>query len=61
MDDDDTDAAVGQTVATDALSEGYLVEKSELDGYEMSGREDDFYEEEIEFEAESYEDESYDE
>ena len=27
----------------------------------MSGREDDFYEEEIEFEAESYEDESYDE
>ena len=61
MDEDDTDAAVGQTVATDALSEGYLVEKSELDGYEMSGREDDFYEEEIEFEAESYEDESYDE
>ena len=61
MDDDDTDAAVGQTVATDALSEGYLVEKSELDGYEMSSREDDFYEEEIEFEAESYEDESYDE
>ncbi len=61
MDEDDTDAAVGQTVATDALSEGYLVEKSELDGYEMSGREDDFYEEEIEFEAESYEDEGYDE
>ena len=61
MDEDDTDAAVGQTVATDALSDGYLLEKSELDGYEMSGREDDFYEEEIEFEAESYEDESYDE
>ena len=61
MDDDDTDAAVGQTVATDALSDGYLLEKSELDGYEMSSREDDFYEEEIEFEAESYEDESYDE
>jgi DNA-directed RNA polymerase subunit beta len=61
MDDDDTDAAVGQTVATDALSDGYLLEKSELDGYEMSSREDDFYEEEIEFEAESYENESYDE
>ena len=59
MDEDDTDAAVGQTVATDALSDGYLLEKSELDGYEMSSREDDFYEEEIQFEAESYEDESY--
>ena len=61
MDEDDTDAAVGQTVATDALSDGYLLEKSELDGYEMSSREDDFYEEELQFEAESYEDESYDE
>ena len=61
MDEDDTDAAVGQTVATDALNEGYLLEKSEMDGYEMSGREDDFYEEELEYQAESYEDESYDE
>ena len=61
MDDDDTDAAVGQTVATDALSDGYLLEKSELDGYEMSDREDDFYEEELEYEAESYEDEADDE
>ena len=61
MDEDDTDAAVGQTVATDALNEGYLLEKSEMDGYEMSGREDDFYEEELEYQSESYEDESYDE
>ena len=61
LDDDDTDAAVGQTVATDELSEGYLVEKSELDGYEMSGREDDFYEETITYEAESYDDDGYDE
>ena len=60
MDEDDADAAVGQTVATDALNEGYLLEKSELDGYEKSDREDDFYEEEFGYEAESY-DESYDE
>ena len=61
LDEDDTDAAVGQTVATDALADGYLLEKSELDGYEKSGREDDFYEEELEYEAESYDDEGYDE
>ena len=61
LDEDDTDAAVGQTVATDELSEGYLVEKSELDGYEKSSREDDFFEEEFGFEAESYDDEGYDE
>ena len=30
MDEDDTDRAVGQTVATDALSDGYLLEKSEV-------------------------------
>ncbi len=62
MDEDDTDAAVGQTVATDELADGYLVEKSELDGYEKSGREDDFFEEEFGFDAdESYDDEGYDE
>ena len=61
LDEDDTDAAVGQTVATDELAEGYLMEKSELDGYEKSGREDDFYEEEFGYEAESYDDEGYDE
>ena len=61
LDDDDTDAAVGRTVATDELEDGYLMEKSELDGYEKSGREDDFFEEEFGFESESYDDEGYDE
>ena len=61
LDDDDTDAAVGRTVATDELADGYLMEKSELDGYEKSSREDDFFEEEFEFEAEAYDDEGYDE
>ncbi|MBQ1982792.1 MAG: DNA-directed RNA polymerase subunit beta, partial [Clostridia bacterium] len=63
MDEDDTDRAVGQTVATDALSDGYLLEKSEVDGYEASGREDDFFEEDVRYEAENYDelDEGYDE
>ena len=61
LDEDDTDAAVGRIVATDELAEGYLMEKSELDGYEKSGREDDFFEEEFGFESESYDDEGYDE
>ncbi len=58
LDDDDTDRAVGQTVATDALSDGYLMEKSEMDGFESSGREDDYFEETLEYESESY-DEGY--
>ena len=61
MDDDDIDAAAGQSVATDELADGFLVEKSELDGYEKSSREDDFFEEEFAFDAESYDDEGYDE
>ncbi len=61
LDEDDIDRTVGSTVVTDALADGYLVEKSEVDGYESSGREDEYFEEELEYESESYDDDSYDE
>ena len=61
MDEDDIDRTVGTTVATDAISEGYLMEKSEMDGYEASGREDDYFEEELGYESESFDDDVYDE
>ncbi len=61
LDEDDIDRTVGTTVATDAISEGYLVEKSEMDGYEATGREDDYFEEVLEFESEAYDEDRYDE
>ncbi len=51
LDEDDIDRAVGQTVETDELADGYLVEKDELAGIE--------YSEEYGYESSS--DESYDE
>ncbi len=55
LDDDDVDNAVGRVVATDELSEGHLVERSELDGFE-SGGEDDYFEGDLQFESEDSDD-----
>ena len=60
LDDDDTDRAVGQMVEDGMLAGGYLMEKSEVDGYETSGREGDYFDESLGFESDSFDDDAYD-